>query len=136
MLSEPLAVCKHGYIGYKLYIFSCTNVIANNVRLTDIFFPLWPPFESRVHQMMQENENKCSSMLGLISFASHDDLGLCGAEPRHHCCLSHMIAQVHTKTQNHGPAFPPLPFLSLAFSLALFTAQPKTKIYKRNKSDL
>lgn len=63
-----------------------------------------PTLAPRVHQMMRENENKCSSMPGLISFASHDDLGLYGAEPRHHCCPSHMVAQVHTKTQNHSPA--------------------------------
>lgn len=50
-------------------------------------------------------------MPGLISFAFHDDLGLCRAEPRRHCCLNHMIAQVHTKTQNHRLAFPPFPFL-------------------------
>lgn len=65
--------------------------------------------------MMQGNENKCSSMLGLISFSSYDDQGLCGAEARRHCCPSHMIAQVHTKTQNHSPAFffPPFPLLAL-----------------------
>lgn len=83
-----------------------------------ILSPLWPPVGSRVHHMMQGNENKCSSMLGLISFSSYDDQGLCGAEARRHCCPSHMIAQVHTKTQNHSPAFffSSLPFISLAFS--------------------